>query len=206
MGKKRKKRKPDPNANSDPMNARFQQGLAKVDQGVTLALMPVAWIGSAIAVSVRELLSSRFYGFFGGLIAVTGLVLSAESYWVGIAGGQPFIPKIGIQDGADFQRLLDVVQGLTGERALFLLLVAMAITLQVIESVPWRRAMSGRRRRGKGVGMLVWLLVGLGYAIDLYSVTATYRDDGIAIPTLVWGLLSLIGAEFGIGLAEVGKE
>jgi len=222
VAKKRNKRRntagngnhtnPNPNpagnsaATTDPTQAHFQKGLAAVDKGVSYALLPFALAGSAVAVSVRELLSSKFYPFFGGAIAILGLCLSAEAYWVGLGSGQPFIPKMGINDGATIQSLLAVVNGEWPVRLSFLVLVLMAIGLQVVESVPWRKGMGSRRRRGQRIGMIVWLLVGLGYILDVHSVMATYRDDGLAIPTIVWGLLSLIGAEFGLGLSETGKE
>ena len=212
MAKKRKRRNTAGNgttaatAATDPTQAHFQKGLAAVDKGVSYALLPVALAGSAIAVSVRELLSSKFYPFFGGAIALLGLCLSAEAYWVGLGSGQPFIPKMGINDGATIQSLLAVLTGESWVRLSFLVLVLMAIGLQVVESVPWRKGMGGRRRRGQRIGMIVWLLVGLGYILDIHSVMTTYRDDGLAIPTVVWGLLSLIGAEFGLGLSEAGKD
>ena len=214
MAKKRKRRNTTPStsggstaAATDPTQQHFQKGLAVVDKGVSYALLPIALAGSAVAVSVRELLSSKFYPFFGGAIAILGLCLSAEAYWVGLGGGTPFIPKMGIEDGATIQSLLSVLTGDTGTRLSFLILVGMAIGLQVIESVPWRKGMAGnRRRRGNRIGIVVWLLVGLGYALDVHSVTTTYRDDGLAIPTLAWGLLSLIGAEFGMGLSESGRD
>jgi len=193
-------------ATTDPTQAHFQKGLAVVDKGVSYALLPVALAGSAVAVSVRELLSSKFYPFFGGCIAILGLCLSAEAYWVGLGSGAPFIPKMGINDGATIQSLLGVINGEWPLRLSFLVLVLMAIGLQVIESVPWRKGMGSRRRRGQKIGMIVWVLVGLGYILDVHSVMTTYRDDGLAIPTVVWGLLSLIGAEFGLGLSEAGKE
>lgn len=186
----------------------FGQGLRIVEKLVQWVMLPIALIGSAVAFLSRELLSHRFYPFFGGVLAVFGLALSAESYWVGLGSGHPFIPKLGLQDGASFDSLLAVLNGPLGIRLMFAFLVGTAVVLQVIESVPWRLKMAAKKRfKGRGgVSFFIWVLVVGGYALDLYSCWQTYHGGGLSVPSIVYGALALIGAELGLALAEQGAK
>ncbi len=186
----------------------FKVGLHWAEKIVQIALLPIAIGGAAIAFTIRELLSSRFYPLVGGCIAALGMALSAEAYAVGLGQFKPFIPKLALRDGASLTNLWEILS--SPNAGSFWFLVFSALCLQLVESVVWRnRGGDSKKRKGKKqttAPWLLWILVMGAYFLDGFAVFRTYSHLGFSVPLLIWGTFALFGSEFGLSLAQRGGK
>jgi len=185
-----------------PDRAAYRNSAQQVEQAGRAILQPIQLLGSGLKGFMSELLGSRMIPFAGSAIAVFGLVLATESYWVGLGNGKAFIPKLGFNDGANLSHLQAILTSGNATLWGFVLVGCIALVCQLAEALPIRAALSGKGRGKKGRSPLAWFAVGLCYAIDIYCAHATYLSHGWSIPGVVWMLTTIVGAELGLALAK----
>ncbi len=185
-----------------PDRAAYRNSAQQVEQAGRAILQPLQLLGSGLKGFMSELLGSRMIPFAGSAIAVFGLVLATESYWVGLGKGKPFIPKLGFNDNADLANLQAILTSSNSTLWGFVLVGCIALVCQLAEALPIRAALSGKGRGKKGRSPLAWFAVGLCYAIDVYCAHQTYLSAGWSVPGIVWMLTTIVGAELGLALAK----
>lgn len=177
----------------------YKSGAQKVELAVRYAYLPIAWGGVLLSSALQQVLSERSYPLIGWVVGVGGIAVSVEAYAVGLAGMPPFIPKLGVSDGASLLNLVGIVQSPLVWQ--FAFLAVLAVCFQVIENLLLRMLTSKNKPRGSS-GLMLWVLVGLAVFTDLSAVWKSYSVQEFTPALLCWAIFAFAGAELGLSLAK----